>query len=126
MINSLECTIWGREFFLPIDFDCFDDEEPYNAQKNSLEKFLANIQWISESKQLLENFCRDKVLEDDTNEKKDDIFSYIKPDYVFVKREKKNARVALMCKYRYDQEHGLALIFTYKGEVSVARQDDVL
>jgi len=126
LINSLEITIWGRDFSLPIDFDCCDDEEPYSTQKTSLDRLVDNMQWISESKQLVENFCKDKVMGDDANEKKDNIFSYIKPDYIFIKREKKNARVALMCKYRYDQEHGLAIVFAHDGKISVGIQDIIL
>ena len=126
MINSLDLTIWGRDFTLPVDYDCFDDEQPYKEQNESLEKFMSNLQWLTESKSALEEFCRERVLEDEANEKKDNVFSYIKPDYIFVKREKKKTRVALMCKYRYDQEHGLAIVFACDGMVLIGSQDIIL
>jgi hypothetical protein len=126
LINSLDLTVWGRNFSLPIDFDCFDDEKPYKEQIAALERIMANLEWISESKATVEAYCKDKVLEDNENKKKENIFSYVKPDYLFVKREKKNTRVSLMCKYRYDQEHGLAVVFACDGKASVGSQDIVL
>ena len=57
------------------------------------------------------------------NQKKDNIFSYIKPEYLFVVRDEKKPRLALICKYRYDPEHGLAIVFTTDGKASVKTQD---
>ena len=31
-----------------------------------------------------------------------------------------------MCKYRYDPEHGLAVVFSHEGKVSVGIQDIIL
>ena len=58
--------------------------------------------------------------------KKDNIFSYVKPDYLFVKNETKYHKVALMCKYRYDEEHGLTVVFDSEGKVTVGDQDIIL
>lgn len=126
LINTIDLTIWEREFSLEIDYDCFEDEVPSQEQMNSLNEFLANPDWIEESKEYIEEFCKEKVYEDAENTKKDNIFSYIKPDYIFVKAEKNNPRIALMCKYRYDKEHGLAVVFTTTGDITVGIQDIIL
>ena len=65
-------------------------------------------------------------MNDDENAKKDNIFSYIKPECLFVKRDKENPRIAMICKYRYDLEHGLAVVFSSDGEVTVGMQDIIL
>ena len=71
--------------------------------------------------------CKIKYLclADNENNRKDNIFSYIKPEYLFVKRED-HPRVALMCKYRYDMEHGLAVVFAADGGITVGTQDIIL
>ena len=65
-------------------------------------------------------------MSDDENAKIDNIFSYIKPECLFVKRDKGNPKIAMMCKYRYDLEHGLAVVFSSDGEVTVGMQDIIL
>ncbi len=82
-------------------------------------------EWIVAAKAQVVRFCKEEVLADNENNKKDNIFSYIKPDYLFVKRED-HPRVALMCKYRYDMEHGLAVVFDTDGSVKVGTQDIIL
>ena len=62
---------------------------------------------------------------DDENKKKDNILSYVKPEYIFVKRED-NPRILILCKYRYDLEHGLAIVFSPDGSIVVGPQDIIL
>ena len=83
-------------------------------------------EWIEQSKAKVECFCREQIENDENNLKKDNIFSYIKPEYLFVKNEKENTRVALMCKYKYDLEHGLAVVFFKDGNIIAGLQDIIL
>ena len=126
MIESLEVIIWGRSFTLPIEYDCYEGEEVTKAQIRALKHFKTHTEWIKQSKSIVENYCREQVKSDDENTKKDNIFSYIKPECLFVKRDKVNPRIALMCKYRYDLEHGLAVVFSAEGKVTVGMQDLIL
>lgn len=126
MTKTLKITIWGRDFVLPVEFEYYDEEVETTEQIDALKKFDLHPEWITGAKRFVEKFCFEKVRDDEENLKKDNIFSYVKPEYVFVKRDKKNARVALMCKYRYDLEHGLAVVFTSDGDVSVGLQDMIL
>lgn len=126
MTNTLKITIWERDFVLPVEFEYYDEEVETKEQLEALKKFDSHHEWITDAKGFVEKFCLEKVQEDEENLKKDNIFSYVKPEYVFVKRDKKNARVALMCKYRYDLEHGLAVVFASDGSVSVGLQDIIL
>ena len=126
MIESLETTIWGRKFTLPVEYDCYEGEEVTKAKIQALKRFKSHTDWIEQSKSIVEDYCREQVMSDDENAKKDNIFSYIKPECLFVKRDKENPRIALMCKYRYDLEHGLAVVFSSDGEVTVGMQDIIL
>lgn len=126
MTDNVEMIIWGREFSLRVDYETFEDETVTDEQKKTFEKFLEHSEWIDKSKKKVEEYCKERVLEDDENQKKDNIFSYIKPQYLFVTQEKQKARVALMCNYRYDPEHGLAIIYSKDGEAIVDIQDAIL
>lgn len=126
MSKQIELEIWGREFSLPVDYDCYEGEEITEAQIQALKQFRTHTEWIEQSKSVVVNYCKEQVMSDDENNKKDNIFSYIKPECLFVKRDKENPRIALMCKYRYDLEHGLAVVFSSDGEVAVGLQDIIL
>lgn len=126
MIESLETTIWGRKFTLPVEYDCYEGEEVTKAQIQALKNFRSHTEWIEKSRSIVEKYCREQVMSDEENTKKDNIFSYIKPECLFVKRDKENPRIAMMCKYRHDLEHGLAVVFSSDGEVTVGMQDIIL
>lgn len=125
MIDNLSISIWGRDFELPVNYNCYEGEKVTKEQILLLEEFIAHPEWIDHAKVIVENYCRQEVLEDDENQKKDNIFSYIKPTSVFVKHVKK-PRMALICKYRYDEEHGLAVIFDKVGNITVGSEDIIL
>lgn len=126
MIESIEIMIWGRKFNLPIEYNCYQGEKVTKEQIKALKCFIAHSKWIDESKHYLEKYCEDDVMDDNENDKKANIFSYIKPECIFVKHEDGYPRVAIMCKYRYDIEHGLAVVFSSDGEVTVGIQDIIL
>lgn len=126
MIKTLDMKIWERDFSLRVEFDCYAGETVTKEQKKAIKDFISHPEWISNAKTIIEEFCKKQVMDDDENSKKDNIFSYIKPDYLFVKRDEEHPRIALMCKYRYDPEHGLVVIFSHNGEVIVGIQDIIL
>ena len=126
MIESFDGIIWERFFSLPIEYDCYEGEKVSEGQIQAIERFIAHVEWIEQSKSIVEKYCKEQVLSDDENPKKDNIFSYIKPECLFVKRDEENPRIALMCKYRYDLEHGLAIVFASDGTITVGLQDIIL
>lgn len=126
MTETIKLFIWGREFTLPIEYDCYKGEKVTKEQIAALRNFAGHKNWIEASKSKVEEYCREQVLEDEENQKKDNIFSYIRPDYILIKRDAENPRVVMMCKYRYDPEHGLAVIFSTDGAVIVGIQDTIL
>lgn len=125
MIDELNISIWERSFVLPVEYDCYEDETVTNAQEKAVKALLLHSEWIANAKLHVETFCKEQVLADDANQKKDNIFSYIKPEFIFVKRADR-PKIALMCKYRYDIEHGLAIVFAPDGSITVGPQDIIL
>ena len=126
MTNTLNINIWDREFSLPVEFEVYEGEDVSDAQLCALKAFAGHNDWMKKARTEVEKFCKEQVMEDEENNKKDNIFSYIKPEAILIKRDKKDPRVALMCKCRYEPEHGLAVVFTHNGEITVGIQDIIL
>ena len=126
MINPVDLMIWGRHFTIPVVYDCYSGESVTQEQTEALKAFTSHLDWIEKAKKQVEAHCRERVSEDDDNQKRDNIFSYVKPESIFIKRDKHHPRVALMCKYRYDPEHGLAVVFASDGGITVGSQDIIL
>ena len=126
MINNIGISIWDRRFYLPVEYDCYNGEQVTCEQIEAVKCFLSQEELIAKAKREVEAFCQDQVMADVENEKKDNVFSYIMPECIFVKRDIGHPRIALMCRYRYDPEHGLAVVFSSNGDVVVGSQDIIL
>ena len=124
MMHSQKLEIWGREFDLEVRFYNYDDEEVTPLQKQTADR-LPSIDF-NKSKTMLDQYIlennRDELGRDDI----DNIFKYVIPKYILVFRTEEIRTFALMCNYRFDPEHGLAILFEEEGPVSVTPQDDVL
>ena len=125
LTKKVDINIWDRDFSLKVEYDCYKGETVTDEQISSLNGFIVNSVLIDKSKEKVVKYCKNDVLDDDENDKKDNIFSYIKPDYIFVKHEKK-PRVAIMCKYKYDPENGIAVVFNPNKKIEVGLQDIIL
>lgn len=126
MIKMLNIEIWGRKFSLNVEYDCYAGEKITSEQIEAVERLRNNILWLNKAKEDAVKYCKTEVEGDDANQKKDNIFSYIKPEAIFVKRDDRQSRIALMCKYRYDPEHGLAIVFDRNGSITIGPQDIIL
>ena len=126
MIKTLNIEIWGRRFSLNVEYDCYVGEDITSEQIEAVERLNANTSWFNKAKNDVVKYCKTEVDGDDENQNKDNIFSYIKPEAFFVKRDTLKSRIALMCKYRYDTEHGLAIVFDRNGNITVGPQDIIL
>jgi len=125
LIKKIKINIWNRDFELPVEYDCFSNEKVTDSQINALNDFLKNKVLLDKAKLSIEEYCKKDLDEDKENKNKDNIFTYIIPNYIYVKRDEK-PRVAIMCKYKYDMEHGLAIVFYQNGKIEVGLQDIIL
>ena len=113
-------TIWGRQYDLPVVFDCFDNEEVLPIQKQALEAFLK-----AEKKQLEKYILNDEYAEIEGNSI-DNIFKYVIPTDIYIPRMPETRTVALLCDYRFDEEHGIAIVFENEQFKEIGEQDIVL
>ena len=119
-------TIWNREFDLRVAFDCFDDEEVLPIQEQALEAFLKAEDVIQESKKLLESYILNDEYAEIDGDSIDNIFKYVIPTDIFIPRTPETRTVALLCDYRFDEEHGVAIVFENEEFKKIGTQDIVL
>lgn len=125
MINNVDITIWGRDYSLPVKYDCYPGEVITEQQISMVSKFIKHPEWIDNAKVMIEKYCKADLIEDDNNKKKDNIFSYIHPHYLYVNRRNQGDAIYLICDYRYDEEHGLAIGFSKDGSIVLGSEDRV-
>jgi len=123
-MDRVNIDIWGRNFELRIIYDCFDDEEILESQKEVLEDFLDNPGVIDQAKMAVVEYC--KKYEHGEKWKIDDIFSYVRPSAIFVVRAENIRQLAILCDYKFDPEHGLAIVFENLKIKMIGPQDIVL
>lgn len=54
------------------------------------------------------------------------IFKYVVPKAIFIKRDHQKHIFALMCHFKLDMEHGLALVFQENKLVKIGAEDIIL
>ena len=117
--------IWNREFDLRVVFDSYD-EEVLPIQEQALEAFLKSENTIQESKQQLEKYILNDEYAEIEGNSIDNIFKYVIPTDIYIPRTSETRTVALLCDYRFDEEHGLAIVFENEHFKEIGEQDIVL
>ena len=56
----------------------------------------------------------------------ENIFMYVMPKRIFVPHTPKGARIAILCNYKFDMEHGIAVVFEEGQLKEIGPQDIVL
>ena len=96
-MNKINLNIWGRDFELEIEYDCYPGEQVSQLQKESVKLFVNNSIAISDSKSEVEKYCLANNAEDIETDHIDNIFKYIIPKYLYVKRSEVKRVIAIPC-----------------------------
>lgn len=124
-MNKCEISIWGRTFELSVCYKCYQDEGVQNSQKMAFEKFYENKNIINESEfKILEYVLNDDYKEEGLK-KIDNIFKYVMPKSIYVPRSDEKRVVVLLCDYKFDMEHGMAIVFENEHLREIGNQDIV-
>ena len=119
-------TVWGRETELEIVFDCYGDEEPLPVQQEALNAFLKDRDaLLDDALTRIKEYCLQRD-GDRIGGSVDNIFRYVKPKALFLKRDSARRTVALLCAYRFDPENGLAAVFRDERFSAVGTENIIL
>lgn len=124
-MNKIKLNIWDRQFELPVSVKTFKGKEPTDVQKEAAEKFNANTDIFSDVQDQVEQYILDHGLKANGIERVDNIFKYVMPKIIVIPKTK-NRVVGLICNYKFDVEHGLAIVFENEKFKEIGAQDIVL
>lgn len=117
-------NIWGREFELNVVYECYPGEEVLDSQK-------ATTKWLDEGDLFMSaldhvKYYVIKTAPTQIDSPIENIFKYVMPKSIFVPHSKNAPKLALMCNYKFDAEHGIAIVFENGNYKEVGEQDIIL
>lgn len=112
-MNNCVLDIWGRTLDIEIIFDCYSDEEILESQKIACNMFLEKAsELMREVLPKVEHYCLEINHAEIRTDSIENIFRYVKPKTLFIKRTSENIRkVAIICAYKFNPDDGLAIVF---------------
>lgn len=107
LMSKQKLNIWGRNFELDIVLQRDKNGNNTEEQGEALDILVSSINEIEESKSVVEKY----ILNNGLNEKSvDNIFKYVIPKDIYIPKKSKGLAV-IICNYKFDVEHGLAIVF---------------
>ena len=125
MNKKINLSIWDREFEMYISFQNYPGEEITDLQEKT-EKMIPTAD-INASLDFVKKYIM-KYNADDVDEKGlANIFRCVIPKGILIPRRNDGKRVfAIMCNYKFDMEHGIAIVFENEKYKSIGPQDIIL
>lgn len=128
LMSKVSLNIWGRPLDLDIEYDCYEGEEILDSQKKAYELF------VNRSSELFEtayfeavNYCYKTNRADIAEDKIDNIFKYVKPKAIYIKRGTFDERkVAIICAYKFNPDDGLAIVFRNENFWEIGSENIIL
>lgn len=123
-MNKVKIDIWNREFVLDIIYEIYPGQDVIDNQILTASK-ISTIDF-SESKKGVENYIKEHYPQDLGLSEVDNIFKYVMPKRFYVPKEKESRIFAIMCNFKFDIEHGLAVVFENEKFKEVGPEDIIL
>lgn len=124
LMNKIKVQIWGRDFELGVSFQNFPGEEITENQRETL-LYVTTVDF-SPAKKGVENyilrFFQSELGADDLS----NIFRFVMPKRILITREDEDRVFAVMCNFKLDMEHGIAIIFKNEQFKAAGPQDLIL
>jgi hypothetical protein len=117
-------NVWGREISLKIIFDVYNGENILDSQKEALDSFLKAADGVLASCEELKKYCLKRDGEHIGNSI-ENIFKYVIPESLYVRRIRQERDIVLLCRYQFDEEHGIAMFFENEALKHIGSQDEI-
>ena len=122
-MNKRNVMIWGRNFDLPINYKILNDGSMTKMQTKAIETLLSNEDIFDEIKKSVDEYV---VNNSDGLDSVDNIFKYVIPKCFYIPGDESGSIVGLMCNFKFDMEHGLAIMFENGKMKKIGSQDIML
>lgn len=120
-MNKLPLTIWGRDFVLSVNYQNYPGEEITKNQQET-EKAITSVDFNA-ARAGVERYIRRYFASNLGNEDFDNIFRFVMPKNILILRSGDSRMFAVMCKFKFDMEHGIAVVYKNEGFVAAGPQD---
>lgn len=123
-MNKIKVRIWDRDF----DLDCLYQNYPNEEITKKQESTLAAIPSIDYSDSLIgiKQFVMKYNGSDIEGNTIENIFKYVMPKRILIIRDEHARSFAIICNYKFDMEHGIAVVYENEKFKAVGLQDLVL
>ena len=128
MMNDVmvNINVWDRDMTIEIVYDCFDNEEITDLQQETYKQFVQlKEEILKQAYLMLEDYCKLNY-PDDLKDGFDNIFKYVKPKQLYIKRSSNNKIAGILCDFKLDMEHGLAVYIENGVVTNIGPQDIIL
>ncbi len=126
-MSGIVMSTWGKEITLEVRFDLLDDERVTSRQAYALGAIFVSWGAVNAALDAVKSYCLgndgNMLASECGTARIDDIFDVVEPYSLFVVRDDSKRSVALMCHYRLDPEHGLALLFENERLTKIGPED---
>ena len=123
-MNKVRVDIWGRDFDLPVIYQVFPGEEITDKQKAA----LLDVHRVDyyEAQEEIRNYIHEYFAYELGGQSLDNLFRYVMPKSIYIPKYPDTGRFAIMCDFKYDMEHGIAIVFEQGRLLMASAQDWVL
>lgn len=125
-MSKIKMNIWGRDFNLEVYYKKYQGEEVTETQKDSYENFIEAGTEIEQSLRKLTSYIEKEYGTQLQEKKIENIFKYVIPKIIFIPNNCEKRTVALLCNFKFDNEHGLALVYENEKLIDIVLQDEIL
>lgn len=125
-MSKIQMNIWGRDFNLEVYFKKYQGKESTEIQRESYDEFVrtdaANGHSLTKLTSFIEKEYGNKLKEKNV----ENIFKYVIPKTIYIPNNCKKRTVVLLCNFKFENEHGLALVYENEKLISIVLQDEIL
>ena len=126
-MNKEKMRIWEREFELDVIYDQYSGEDILPIQEDAIKKFIENHECINDSLEPVKKYCLQWNKNEIGTDIIDNIFKYVKPKSLYIKRSDDDSRiVVMMCAYKFYSDNKIAVVFRNERFEKVVIDDEVI
>lgn len=123
-MSKKKMSIWDRNFNLNVVCEKYSGQSVLETPVNAVEDFESSV--IDGVKGKVEKYILKKNGKELGKDSIDNIFKYVMPKSIYVPQVKGGKVFAVMCHYKFDPEHGMAIVFENNKLKEIGEEDIVL
>lgn len=127
-MSKLTLEIWGRKLDIEVVYDIYEGEKILEEQTDAYDKFMAaSSALFAVAENEVKKYCLSVNGEDIPEASITNIFRYVKPKTIYIKRSTgKDRVVALLCAYKFNPDDGIAIVFKNETFSKIGTENIIL